>query len=102
MGNWMAPGRGSGSDYRRLPLDLKRCPLCGTINAAESPECATCSWHGEFDRDPDIVEEGLFEMMVRCPELAETLIDRPRRPRRRRGFLAWLKGLFRRRVDLRA
>lgn len=77
MSKWMASRQGVGSDSRRLSLDLKRCPLCGTINALSISECVTCSWHGEFVRDPEVIEDGLYEMMVRCPELAEALIDRP-------------------------
>jgi hypothetical protein len=103
MANWMAPRNGNGSDFRRLPLELKRCPLCGTINACGSTECVTCSWSGSFDRDPEVVEEGLYEMMIRCPELADALMDVPARPVRRRvSFFTWLRGLFRRRLDFSA
>lgn len=100
MANWMAPRNGYGSDFRRLPLDLKRCPLCGTINAVGSPECVTCSWSGGFDHDPEVVEEGLYEMMIRCPELAEALMDVPKPRRPRFNVFQWLGRFFRRRRPL--
>lgn len=58
---------------------LKRCPLCGTLNARPNPECVTCRWHGAFDDDPVLIEEGLQEMMEHCPDLLEVLLPRPRR-----------------------
>ena len=101
MGKWLAYRYGTGSEQelRRLPLDLKRCPLCGTINASGNGECVTCCWRGSFERDPETIEEGLYEMMVRCPELAEALLERPAPKRQRVGFLEWLSGLFYKRVD---
>ena len=104
MGKWLAYRYGSGSEQelRRLPLDLKRCPLCGTINSSGNSECVTCCWHGSFESDPETIEEGLYEMMVRCPELAEALLERPTARPRHVSFLGWLSGLFRRPVDFRA
>lgn len=101
MGKWLAYRYGSGSEQelRRLPLDLKRCPLCGTINASGNGECVTCCWRGSFERDPETIEEGLYEMMVRCPELAEALLERPAVRRQKVSFLGWLSGLFNKRVD---
>ena len=101
MGKWLAYRYGSTGEQelRRLPLDLKRCPLCGTINSSSNGECVTCSWHGSFERDPETIEEGLYEMMVRCPELAEALLERPAARRNRVSFLSWLGGLFRKPVD---
>jgi len=101
MGKWLAYRYGSGSEQelRRLPLDLKRCPLCGTINSSGNSECVTCCWHGSFENDPETIEEGLYEMMVRCPELAEALLERPAARRKRVSFLTWLSGLFHRHVD---
>ncbi|HRK20655.1 MAG TPA: hypothetical protein PLX06_02540 [Fimbriimonadaceae bacterium] len=103
MGKWMASRYGFSSepDFRRLPLDLKRCPLCGTINAADNGECVMCGWFGSFERDPESIEEGLYEMMVRCPDLAEALLESPRSTRRRWSFWGWVRGLFRSRLDVR-
>lgn len=99
MGKWLAYRYGNEQELRRLPLDLKRCPLCGTINASGNGDCVTCGWYGLFESDPETIEEGLYEMMVRCPELAEALLERPTVRRRRVNFLSWLSGIFRRRVD---
>ncbi len=52
--------------------NLKRCPLCGAVNAMENHECFACSWHGEFDHDSLAVEDGLIEMLGQCPELFST------------------------------
>jgi hypothetical protein len=102
MGKWLENRNGYGQmEARRLPLDLKRCPLCGTINAASNSECVTCCWHGEFEKDPETIEEGLYEMMLRCPELAEALLERPEPAPRPFSLWNWLTGLFRRRVDFR-
>lgn len=102
MGKWMANryGFSSDPDLRRVPLDLKRCPLCGTINSVDNRDCVMCGWHGSFERDPELIEEGLYEMMIRCPDLAEALLVTPRIPKRP-GFLGWLRGLFRPRLDVR-
>ncbi|AIE86813.1 hypothetical protein OP10G_3445 [Fimbriimonas ginsengisoli Gsoil 348] len=43
-------------------------------------ECFICSWHGEFDHDPGRVEAGLGELLVRCPELADAMIESTGRP----------------------
>lgn len=103
MGKWLAYRYGSGGEQelRRLPLDLKRCPLCGTINSSANGECVTCAWRGSFESDPETIEEGLYEMMVRCPELAEALLERPSPRRKRVSFFGWLSGLFHNRVDFR-
>jgi len=31
--------------------EVKLCALCGTLNHERNPECFTCGWRGEFDRD---------------------------------------------------
>jgi hypothetical protein len=104
MGEWLdyRYGNRQETELRRLPLELKRCPLCGTINAVSNGECVTCSWAGSFEQDPEIIEEGLYEMMVRCPELAEALLDVPDTKKPRFSLLGWVKGLFRRKVDFQA
>ena len=59
---------------RHAAQSLKRCPLCNTLNARQNAECVTCRWFGEFDSDPFRIEEGLDQMMRRCPEFAEDLL----------------------------
>ena len=51
--------------------NLKRCPLCGAVNANRNAECFACGWYGRFDSDAETVEEGLNLLIDRCPELAE-------------------------------
>jgi len=59
---------------RRAAEALKRCPLCDAINAMSNEECFVCTWHGEFNHDPDNVEAGLGELLDRCPELADAMM----------------------------
>ena len=53
--------------------NLKRCPLCGAVNANKNSECFACGWYGRFDCDAETVEEGLNLLIDRCPELAENV-----------------------------
>lgn len=90
--------------HRRLAVEnLKRCPLCGTVNARLNHECFVCRWRGEFDRDPHSVEEGLLEILEDCPELIDCIINLPRPSE---GLLEkavlWLRARLRRGVDLAA
>ena len=34
-----------------------------------------CTWGGEFIHDEAQIETGLYQMIIRCPELLEILID---------------------------
>jgi hypothetical protein len=85
---------------RRLfaSANLKRCPLCGAVNAHQNNTCFSCGWHGRFDRDPETVEEGLNLLIDRCPELANATNFAPKQP----SFWDRITAFFRRRVDLRA
>src|SRR5438309_6986097 len=88
----------------RLAVDnLKRCPVCGTVNAKLNPECFVCRWHGEFDCDPISVEDGLIEVLEQCPELIECMLYEPRR---RESLFArtanWFRSKFRKPLDFRA
>lgn len=67
------------TQWRRAAEALKLCPLCGAVNAMSNEECFVCSWHCAFDHDPEHVEEGLDELLFQCPELAEAMMDVPRR-----------------------
>lgn len=62
----------------RLAIDsLKCCPLCGAVNAAQNSECFVCRWQGRFDHDPDRIENGLNDLLDRCPELIEIMLEAP-------------------------
>jgi hypothetical protein len=53
--------------------NLKRCPLCGAVNAATNRECFVCTWHGEFEREPAIIEQGINELIAYSPELDKAI-----------------------------
>ena len=62
----------------RLAIDsLKCCPLCGAVNAAQNGECFVCRWHGRFDHDPERIEHGLVDLLDRCPELIDMMLEAP-------------------------
>ena len=64
--------------HRRFAAEnLKRCPLCGAVNAKQNAECFLCTWSGRFEYQIEAVEEGLEELLQRCPELVELLIEPP-------------------------
>ena len=88
----------------RLAVDqFKVCPLCGAVNVQANCRCFVCTWAGEFIEDEAAIETGLYQMIVRCPELLEILIDEERAAplglwgRVRRFFCQ-----FRRRIDVSA
>jgi hypothetical protein len=89
---------------RRLAAEsLKRCPLCGAVNALANGECFVCRWSGAFDRDPDHVEQGLCELLDRCPELADAMMEAP--VRREPILKRWTRRIcalfsFRKRIDI--
>jgi hypothetical protein len=102
----------SWTDYRFFGLPtayrkhaaqhLKRCPVCGTLNAVRNDECITCRWHGSFERDVESIEEGLIEMIDRCPELVQAILPPPRRRFRLWSWLGETLGrIFRRPVNFR-
>jgi hypothetical protein len=70
-----AHGETNLDSQRRLAArNLKRCTLCGAINAMANGECFVCRWHGTFDTDPVAVDEGLGELLDQCPELADAML----------------------------
>ncbi|HXH60718.1 MAG TPA: hypothetical protein VNI20_05110 [Fimbriimonadaceae bacterium] len=82
--------------------EFKSCPLCEAINVAEDDECFLCGWHGQFVHDPDVIEQGLYEIVYRCPELLAVLVEeikqeKPTFWRRMQRFF----GRFRRKIDVR-
>jgi hypothetical protein len=90
--------------HRKLAVDnLKRCPVCSTVNAKLNSECFVCRWHGAFDHDASSVEEGFIEILEHCPELIDCILYIPQS---RSSFLvrtwSWLRVRFGRRVDFEA
>ena len=70
--------RQTGAKVRRLATEnLKCCSLCGALNASNSRECFVCSWTGEFDRRPAIIHFAFEQLVDRCPELAEAILELP-------------------------
>lgn len=53
--------------------NLKRCPLCGAVNAALNDECFVCRWHGEFEREPESIEQGINDLIAHSPELDQAI-----------------------------
>ncbi len=104
MNGWLsARWNGKGDLYKRhAALNLKRCPLCGTLNARHNAECVTCRWHGAFHDDPEHIEDGLARLLDHCPDLAEVFGPVPAR----KAPLGWLgriwNKLTRGRLDVRA
>lgn len=79
---------------RRIAAEsLKRCPLCNAINSIHNEECFVCTWRGEFDHDPEHVDQGLGELLVQCPELADAILETPPSPL---GFVGRCRLFFRR------
>lgn len=79
---------------------LKCCPLCDAVNATANGECFVCGWHGAFDHDSEHVEQGVMELIERCPELVDAMTVRPKL----KGWRLWVskaQRMFARRVDLR-
>jgi len=70
----------SETQLKLASANLKRCPLCESINAKQNAECFVCGWTGLFDNDPQSVAAGLEELLMRCPELVE-LVERPAKKR---------------------
>lgn len=78
--------------------NLKLCPLCGALNSRQNGECFVCRWHGRFATDRESLRGGLRDLVERCPDMAEALLD----PKGRRP--TWWQRLsrrFRRRTSLR-
>jgi len=63
---------------RLAATNLKRCPLCDSLNAAANSECFVCRWHGQFLQDQKSIEEGLADLLNKCPEYQEKPVRKPR------------------------
>lgn len=86
---------------RRIAEHLKQCPLCGSLNAIQNDECVTCRWHGTFEHDPLLVGDSFFDLVDRCPELAQAFPEA--RPRKAPWWVmakTWYRRTFRRRLNL--
>jgi hypothetical protein len=66
---------------------LKRCALCGAVNAASNSECFVCGWHGQFDYNPIQIEQGVHLLLDRCPELAQAMMERPLRSVQKKSWI---------------
>ena len=81
MNNWNGFFQPQDSDRNRQPNavwmaeHLKRCPLCGAVNAATNGECFVCRWHGEFEHEPGVIEQGINELIAHSPELEQAFDD---------------------------
>src|SRR5579872_5073936 len=73
---------------------LKRCTLCGAVNALSNEECFVCRWHGDFDTSPSKIEEGVHQLLGRCPELAVAMMDSQTQARRRKTWIQRLAAGF--------
>ena len=73
---------------------LKRCVLCGAVNALENPDCFVCGWHGRFDSDPIQIEKGVNLLLDRCPELAEAMIEKAAELQRHRSIFQKIATFF--------
>lgn len=80
MHNEFLRSHGLLDNNRKLAVNnLKRCPVCDTVNARLNDECFVCRWHGEFDTDPASVEEGLIDVLEHCPELIDSILHIPQK-----------------------
>jgi hypothetical protein len=96
MHNDLRRSYGLLDSHRKLAIDnLKRCPVCDTVNAMMNMECFVCRWHGEFDHDPISVEAGLYEVLEQCPELIDCILNLPTR---RESVLVRARDWFRRKT----
>jgi hypothetical protein len=104
MHNHFHTPHGILSTHRKLAVgNLKRCPVCGTVNAKVNGECFVCRWHGDFDHDPISVEEGLIEVLEQCPELIDCILYIPRkRESIYERARTWIRKQSRKRLDFEA
>ena len=76
--------------------NLKRCPLCGSVNAESNAECFCCTWRGGFDNDTTSIQEGLIDLLRHCPEFrAEVVKMMPHR----KSWVQLLKHVMRKPLD---
>ena len=89
---------------RRLAVDqFKVCPLCGAVNVLANSKCFVCTWAGRFIEDEAHIETCLYQMVFRCPELLDVLIDEERaEPQALWSRVRRFLGRFRRRLDVSA
>ncbi|MBX7133387.1 MAG: hypothetical protein K1X67_12000 [Fimbriimonadaceae bacterium] len=78
---WTHEKPGLSGAFRRLRIrNLKSCPVCTALNSKQNHQCFVCGWSGRFDDDPESIERGLSDLIDRCPEIAEILIEGHSRP----------------------
>ena len=90
--------------HKKLAVEnLKSCPLCNAVNALQNHECFVCRWHGDFIHDSEVVEEGLMELLDRCPELVDVMLETPLPPPTLwERAVEFCRGVFRKKLDFRA
>lgn len=59
----------SPAERRLATRNLKRCPLCESVNSRRNAECFVCGWRGQFDEDPVAIEQGLIRLLVNLDDL---------------------------------
>ncbi|HVT12540.1 MAG TPA: hypothetical protein VHE55_09750 [Fimbriimonadaceae bacterium] len=97
MHNDFLRAHGLIDNHRKLAVgNLKRCPVCSTVNARLNHECFVCRWHGEFDTDPASVEQGLVDVLEQCPELIDCILHTPLK---RESMFSRIRGWFHRRTS---
>jgi len=64
---------------------LKTCTCCGALNIVDNRECFVCRWHGRFDEDPIQIEQGVAQLLERCPDLATAMMENAAELNRRRS-----------------
>lgn len=57
--------------------DLKICDLCGALNLSDNASCCVCTWHGRFERRPEVVRMAMDLMVRRHGSLDLSLLTDP-------------------------
>ena len=81
--------------------NLKRCPVCDSLAESMISECTNCSWHGEFIRDPEKVEETMIEVMCNNAEINAVISGEEQERSARQAVRRLFGRVFRRRLDVR-
>jgi len=86
---------------KRAASSLKCCPLCGAVNALTNHECFVCRWSGLFDHDATVIESALSELVIKCPELVESIVlSTPRKRTVLIRLIKWMRSHFHKPLDI--
>lgn len=55
--SWGESGYSVGENVQAA--ELKICPVCGALNHVKTRECFVCTWHGGFERRPEIIHTAI-------------------------------------------